>query len=366
MNLAIVYGTRPEFLKLCVLISSIKNIESIKLTIIRINQHTDLQEDIGCYDDNINIDILCNNRLNNLGANILCKLPKYIQNCTHLLAQGDTATTYYSLLTAFQMKKKCIHLEAGMRTYDLDNPYPEEAYRQMISRITDIHLCPSEIEKQYLMRENVRGNIYVVGNTILDLVRSYQFPNIMGEYVVITLHRRENWENYDKYLEAIVNMISLNKNLIFFFLMHPNPYLKNKILKFMEDKCVPNLILKNQIPHKELIKLLSTSYCVITDSGGIQEEANFLGKHMYVLRKLTERSSIPHNKITILGHSELDTLIISDEKHDSGYEYGDGYSVNKIIKILLGETLGWVLTPAVPKPKSIPQGETMPSFEITN
>lgn len=335
MHISIIYGTRPEFLKLKMLMEKIRLCDNIVLNVIKINQHTNLIEDQDMYDNSIDIDDIVEDRLNNIAINIMKKLPSYISRTTHILAQGDTATCFYSLLVGFQMKKICIHLEAGMRTYDLNNPYPEEGYRQMISRITDIHLCPSDVEKEILLKEKTKGAIHVVGNTILDLVKSYNYETKNNNQVLITLHRRENWDDYDNYLSAIHDLAIRNENIKFYFLMHPNPVLKNKLLSINQNKVVKNLIIIEQVPHKELISMLSQCSYVITDSGGIQEEANFLGKHMYILRKITERSAIPKNKITILSCEDLKNISFDTTySHSPGYEYGDGNSVDKILDIL--------------------------------
>jgi UDP-N-acetylglucosamine 2-epimerase len=198
MKLVIIYGTRPEFLKLKILIDCLK--EKVNLTVVKINQHITIEDDNGYPDIVLTIDEYCSDRISNIGSNILQKLPEIIKDSTHVLTQGDTATVFYSMLCAFQMKKKCIHLEGGMRTYDLDNPFPEEGYRQMVSRITDIHLCPSEKEKNNLMKEKTKGDFYIVGNTILDLVKNYNIPVTYEKNVIITLHRRENWENFKEML----------------------------------------------------------------------------------------------------------------------------------------------------------------------
>lgn len=334
MKLIIVYGTRPEFLKLKPLLTILK--PQIPMTVIRVNQHENLTEDTGYYDHCLYFENLCDERINNIGANILAKLPKYLESGTHILAQGDTATCFYSLLTGFQMKKQCIHLESGMRTYDLENPYPEEGFRQMISRITDIHLCPSQIEKEYLVNERVHGSIYVVGNTILDLVMSYQIPVTITETVLITLHRRENWDHYRDYINAIYQFAKKYQQIKFYFLTHPNPTLKQIILEVSEEYSVTNIDIMNSIPHDELIQLLSSCRFVITDSGGIQEESNFLGKHIYMLRKVTERKAIPSDKITSIDNR---TLLLIDPTtilpHNFGYEYGNGHAAETIAKILL-------------------------------
>jgi UDP-N-acetylglucosamine 2-epimerase (non-hydrolysing) len=332
MKLCIIYGTRPEFLKLKSLIITIKE-SKISLKVIKINQHINLSEDIGYFDEVLDITQISNDRIANIGANILTKLPIMISDITHILAQGDTASVFYSLLCGFQMKKVCIHLEAGLRTYDLDNPFPEEGYRQMISRITNIHLCPSELERHILEQEKNKGKIYVVGNTILDLVKSYNIPITCENKILITLHRRENWSDFKDYIFELTNLAKRNATFYFYFLTHPNPSLK-QILNDMDDIPI-NFIVMNSLPHIELIELLSKCAFVITDSGGIQEEANFLGKHMYVLRKITERQSISANKITLCNLNNIKNIDCKIIYHEPGYEYGNGDSCEQILKLFM-------------------------------
>jgi UDP-N-acetylglucosamine 2-epimerase (non-hydrolysing) len=231
------------------------------------------------------------------------------------------------------MKKVCIHLEAGMRTYDLDNPYPEEGYRQMISRITDIHFCPSEIEQQYLLNEHTPSKkIYCIGNTILDLVNTYSFDLKQEKIVIITLHRRENWDDYKITLCNLKTLVSKNKDITFYFLIHPNPSLKKIITD--ENVCQDNLILLEPLSHKNLIELLSKCMCVITDSGGLQEEANYLGKYIYVLRKITERNAISKENYQLINNNDL--LTINFDKLSTckrGYEYGNGFACDKMLEV---------------------------------
>jgi UDP-N-acetylglucosamine 2-epimerase (non-hydrolysing) len=332
MNIVIVYGTRPEFLKLKVLIDKFKK-QNINLTVLRINQHPAYKEDEGYYDHLLDIENISENRLSNIGINILKNLPKYIENATHVLSQGDTASCFYSLLCGYQMKKICIHLEAGMRTYDLDNPYPEEGYREMISRITNIHLCPSEIEKEFLLNEKVISkDIYVVGNTILDLVNTYDIKLTQENIIIITLHRRENWDEYRTTIRNLNLLISKYNNIKFYFLTHPNPSLKNIILE--ENMNLDNLEILESLSHKELILLLSKCNCVITDSGGIQEEANYLGKYLYILREITERNAISKNNYQLINNNDLLTIDLNKLPSERGYEYGDGNAVDKILNIL--------------------------------
>jgi len=328
MKVAIVYGTRPEYLKLKALVDCLSS-STIHYTVIKINQHVNIVDDETFYNHLLTIDDLTEDRIANVGANILTKLPSVINDYTHVLAQGDTASVFYSLLCAFQLKKCCIHLEAGMRTYDLDNPFPEEGYRQMISRIANVHLCPSEKEKQYLIDERVNGTIYVVGNTILDLVLSYNIPITYTPNVLITIHRRENWNRFKDYVSELFQLALCNPTINYHFLSHPNPMFKDILSSFEIPK---NMFILQSLSHKETVQLLSSCCYVVTDSGGIQEEANFLGKYIYVLRKTTERNAIPLTKMTFCDVENVKDIVYRSAS-DRGFEYGDGTSSSKIVDI---------------------------------
>lgn len=333
MVLAVVYGTRPEFLKLKKLIDKLRS----SIVVIKIAQHIVITGDDGYYDHVIDITELCEDRMSNIAANIMMKLPVLLKmvGCTKLLAQGDTATVFYSLLCAFQMKITCFHLEAGMRTHNLDQPFPEEGYRQMISRITNIHLCPSTIEFNMLEQEHVGGSKYVVGNTILDLVASYDVEIKWTKTVLITLHRREKWDSFTEYIEQLFELAAINSDFTFIFLTHPNPELIKIVDTVKTRKNVQNITVAPPVDHETLIGILAKCACVITDSGGIQEEANFLGKHIYILRDVTERVAINPINMSLV---PLDRICIdincNVENHGGGLEYGNGKSIDKICGVL--------------------------------
>lgn len=326
MKLVIVYGTRPEYLKVLPLI------HSIPCTVIRIMQHGDILEDT-LYNSCITIVESSKNRLDSLGSQILEKLNPVLQDCTHVLVQGDTATTFYSALCAFQNKKKVIHLEAGMRTYSLTDPYPEEGYRQMISRITNIHLCPHEVNAQILRNEHVSGDIHVVGNTILDVVKTYKLRPRQGKTVLITFHRRENLEFLDVFIEQLRELVVKFPNNQFVWIMHPNKDLQHRI-----KESNINCELIDPCNHHEFLNKVESCFCVLTDSGGIQEECAFLGKPTIVLRKSTERDQIkePYLYVVQPPYATLKTVFESlpNNQLDPCYVYGDGNSATNISKIL--------------------------------
>ena len=327
MNLCIIYGTRPEYLKLQTLI------RSLKCKVIRVLQHTDIIETDLEHDFSITISTVCMNRLDSLGSQILSQLGKYITQFTHVLVQGDTATTFYSALCAFQNGVKVIHLEAGLRTYDLENPYPEECYRQMISRIADIHLCPHEVNQKYLEKERVSGEIYVVGNTILDLVKSYNLKTKKGNTVLITFHRRENIQYLNDFINQLKYCIEQNSDKQFIWFLHPNKELQELVKNYKL-----NITFLQPCSHHEFLDYIKNCYCIITDSGGIQEEASFLGKSTIVLRKYTERDQLKEPYVFIVEppFNNLNYIInlIPNKDLEPCYVYGNGNSTIQILNVV--------------------------------
>jgi UDP-N-acetylglucosamine 2-epimerase (non-hydrolysing) len=328
-NILVVYGTRPEYLKVKSLIK-IKSLLNIKS--IHIQQHNDII-DFGNPDFKLPLESSCNNRLNNIFSEILLKFGKFINTFDAILIQGDTATVAASALCAFNHGKKIIYLESGLRSFDLKNPYPEEGYRQMVSRIADINLCPTEISKLNLQNENIKSPIYVVGNTCLDNLVDFKMKTSYGNKILVTLHRNENILIIHKWLVEIDKIASLHQDIEFIFPCHPNP----KILEASKNLKYIKVI--KPLEHIELINILKDCKLVISDSGGIQEEASFLNKKIIVCRKTTERpEGIISGHIYLCKYPEdlssifenlLNNYTISIES-----PYGDGESSKRIIKIL--------------------------------
>lgn len=303
---AIIFGTRPEYLKLKSIIDNFDN-KKIYFKVIYIKQHENIDEDLNESFQHLIISKKIDERLNNIGSEILLKLPELINDCTHIIVQGDTASAFYSALTGFQLEKKIIHIEAGLRTYDLNKPFPEEGYRQMISRITSIHFTPHEDCKKLLIQEKTNGNIINAGNTILDVIKSYNLKCTMENKVLITFHRRENWNKVDELILGLNKLIKKVPNLEYLWYLHPNPELQNKVKEAIKNTKEINLM--NPCNHKDFTQQISKCNFIITDSGGIQEESSFLGKFCIVLRKSTERIHIPNDYIYVLdNYSNLDII----------------------------------------------------------
>jgi UDP-N-acetylglucosamine 2-epimerase (non-hydrolysing) len=224
-------------------------------------------------------------------------------------------------------------LEAGLRTYDISKPYPEEAYRQMISRLTDIHLCPHEANAILLRNEHVNGHVHVVGNTILDLVKSYNLTVQKGNTVLITFHRRENLKYLTVFMEKVNELIHDYPDKHFIWALHPN-----KDLQSLIQQTIIKCTFIQPCSHFEFLQYVKDCYCVLTDSGGIQEECAFLGKPTIVLRHFTERDQLqePYLYIVQPPYSGLKNTFNSIPQEDLKpcFVYGTGNSSYQITQIL--------------------------------
>jgi UDP-N-acetylglucosamine 2-epimerase len=252
-----------------------------------------------------------------------------------VLVQGDTASAFACALAAYHRGIKIYYMEAGLRSYDLENPYPEEGYRQMIARLADINFAPTQLSADNLTAERVKGIVHIVGNTVLDNLMKYE-KGIYGDTILVTMHRRENHHWLDEWFREINALAILYPDLKFILPIHPNPNVQKwKHLLHNVDVVEP-------LSHDETINILRDCKLVITDSGGLQEEGSFFNKKVIVCRKTTER---PEGIQT--GHlymceepTKLKQLFGELEKNSYICEpcpYGDGKAAEKIKKILDAE-----------------------------
>ena len=323
------FGTRPEWLKIKPIIQLMGKDE---YKLLFTGQHPDLLKDIEVdYKITINES---ENRLDQLISDCLLQFPK--GDFDSVLVQGDTASAFACAVAAFNRQLKIYYLEAGLRSYNLLHPYPEEAYRQMIARIADVNFAPTELSAQNLMNEKVQGNIYITGNTVLDNLKEYKSQCEYGNKVLVTLHRRENHHWVEQWFNEIEKLANENPELEFIIPIHPNPNIQKYKHLFSKVKVVEPLT------HKELLEVLVKCKLVISDSGGLQEEGSFFNKKVIVCRTVTERPEAietghlhlcqnPNNLHTIFGTLKNNYYI------NNICPYGDGESSIKIIKILENE-----------------------------
>jgi UDP-N-acetylglucosamine 2-epimerase (non-hydrolysing) len=295
--LCIAFGTRPEWIKIKPVLKELKK-RNEKFVLVFTGQHKDLVsvEEVMSYGATrfviTEMESGGENRLDEIVGQTLLDPPGLEvwtlgdpnYEVTKLMVQGDTSSAFAMALAAFHRKIPVIHLEAGLRTRDLDNPYPEEANRQMISSIASLHLCPTQLAADNIVRErrDEQGDIVVVGNTVLDILVGLEVTT--EKKVLVTLHRRENHGTMNEWLANINALAKMYSSHEFVMPMHPNPMVQ----KYKD--ILTHVKVVEPMSHDELTAFLASCESVITDSGGIQEEASFFRKPCMVCRKETERT----------------------------------------------------------------------------
>jgi len=339
MKILICFGTRPEIIKLLPLINESKLSKKHTVDVLYVEQHKNLIEnEIISIKYKINISNNDrNNRLNQIISDILVSdIP--LHDYEYIIVQGDTASAYGCALKAYQIKVPIIHLEAGLRTWEI-NPYPEEFYRKSISSMATIHLCPTDMNKNILIDEKQNGKIYVVGNTIIDSLKNIiekekiqiALPN-ESNIIIITLHRRENWDTMKNFFECIEKISLENLQYQFIIPLHMNPYIQNMA------NCFKNVKVCDPLSHIEFVKLMASSRLIISDSGGIQEEGAWLGRKILLCRDKTERQELIETNVWLT--PTIDELYSKFNQHIlypnaiQNNIYGNGDTSLKILNIL--------------------------------
>ena len=334
------YGTRPEWIKIKPLIEEFKK-NNFEYRVLFTGQQVNIGEFE--YDWILNI-VDKPNRLDSIVSsitaqmwevfNFFCKYNtetnKFID--AYVLVQGDTTSALAVALSAFNHGIKVIHLEAGLRTHDRQNPYPEEINRKIISQIADVNLCPTKEARQNLVDEKIYEDMFVVGNTVIDNLLPYKDKCEYGNIILVTLHRRENHHWMDQWFIELEKLAIKYSQYDFVLPIHPNPnVMKHRdLLKYVN--------VAKPLPYDMLLNYLVRSRLVITDSGGLQEECSFFNKKCLVCRKVTERPEVlGKSSFMVSSPEDLSDVFM---KHIDNYEinydcpYGDGHSAEKIMKAL--------------------------------
>ena len=321
------FGTRPEYVKIKPVIAAIAG--HIPYKLLFTGQHTDLLSKIDEPVERLEIKP-GPNRLDSIVESLMNA--DIYKNVDSVLVQGDTTSVFAIALGAFHRGIKIVHLEAGLRTYNKENPYPEEFNRRAVSCMADIHLCPTQEAAGNLKKEQVDGKIFVVGNTVLDHLVDTSVS--YGNNIVVTLHRRENHKIMHSWFLAIDEIAAEYPQYNFILPIHPNPNVKK------HKDLLKNVQVVNPMEHGEFVNLLANCRLVVTDSGGLQEESSFLRKKCIVCRDFTERVE---GMGTFSFTATPDTLwdvfefLIDDYIPVGECPYGDGRSANKIRNILVAE-----------------------------
>jgi UDP-N-acetylglucosamine 2-epimerase len=274
-----------------------------------------------------------------------------------VLVHGDTTTTFAGALAGFYTKTKVGHVEAGLRTYDKYSPYPEEMNRKLTGNLSDIHFSPTENNKKNLLKESIREeDIYITGNTVIDALKTtvsstYEFKNEIlraldfnKKVIVVTAHRRENLgEPLENICNAIKEIATTHSDVDVIYPVHLNPLVLETAKKILGD--VKNIHLIQPLDVQELHNLMDRSYMIMTDSGGLQEEAPALGKPVLVLRKETERpeavaagtvkmAGIEKETIVELANELLENSEEYEKMNKAANPYGDGKASQRIVQAI--------------------------------
>lgn len=356
-----VFGTRPEAIKMCPLILELEKNPHFKSVVCVTAQHRQMLDSVlalfGVTPD-YDLDIMQNGQtLSDITGRILGKLGAVIrgEKPDIVLVHGDTTTTFASALAAFYEKVAVGHVEAGLRTYDKYSPFPEELNRCMVSRLADYHFAPTSQNKANLEAEAVTGNIFVTGNTVIDAmhytVSDSQFEceelnlvDFSKKVITLTCHRRENYgQNMQKIFAAVCKIAEDFPDSLIIYPVHMAPIVQ-KSAREQLGSC-KNILRIPPLDAADMHKLMSRSYMVMTDSGGIQEEAPALGKPVLVLRRETERpEAVKAGTVKLAGVEteniyRLCSCLISDKGEyeqmaKSVNPYGDGRACKRIADAL--------------------------------
>ncbi len=369
MKLLFVFGTRPEAIKMAPLIIKCKSKpELFDVKVCVTGQHREMLDQVLAF-FNIAPDVnfggmKTNQTLFDVTINVISGLEKVLADYTpdYLIVQGDTSSAFAGALAAYYKKIKVIHLEAGLRSDDLYSPWPEEGNRQLIGRIANFHFTPTAKATEALKKENIVNNVYQVGNTVIDALLmvhekvkhdnsiSVQFEKIdfSKRLILITGHRRESFgDPFLQICEAIRELSRQYPGCNFLYPVHLNPNVQNQVYKILDG--IGNIFLFPPVDYPAMVWLLNKSHLVITDSGGIQEEAPTFGKPVLVMRNVTERTEgIEAGTARLVGTSKENIIASVTEllDNETAYykmakavnPYGDGTASEQIIKILCKNT----------------------------
>ncbi len=371
MKIAVVFGTRPEAIKLAPVIKQLQN--SFETIVINSGQHHNLvQQIIDFFHIDVDYDLRTfvskDRTLSQLSSMLIENLDRVYSEISPdlIIVQGDTMTTFTAAFVGFLQKKPVAHVEAGLRSFSKFAPFPEELMREMVGRLADLHFPPTKVDKENLLRENIKPDrIFLVGNTVVDalklgssLLDEKQVFKELSEYgitpdilknkklILVTSHRRENiGEPLVKICQSIKHLAQKYPDFIFIWSTHPNPEVKGIISNYMQIK-PDNIYITKPISYSTMIYLLSRTFLVITDSGGLQEESASLGIPVLVLRAVTERSVVIDAKAGFLVDSNRDKIEYYFKKFVEDKEFyekvsnrgrnlfGDGTASIRIRKLL--------------------------------
>lgn len=359
-----VFGTRPEAIKMAPLVRELASRPEIESICCVTAQHREMLDSVLAVFDlkpdwDLNI-MTPRQTLSSITSKCLTGMDEAIETLQPdmILVHGDTSTTFAGALSAFYHKVSVGHVEAGLRTYDKYSPYPEEMNRKLVTAIADLYFCPTENNRQNLLREKVDSGVFVTGNTVIDALKTTvrddfvfateelnRLPYHEKKILLVTCHRRENYgQPMEDIMSALAQIARTHDEVELVYPVHLSPVVQECARRHLED--IPNVHLVPPLPADEMHNLMNRCYMVLTDSGGLQEEAPALGKPVLVMRRETERPEAVAAGTVKLAGVERDTIIamahelICDAAAYTAMAhavnpYGDGFACRRITDAIL-------------------------------
>ena len=365
-RIGVVFGTRPEAIKMAPIVRALQQSDDLDCWVCVTGQHREMLDAIlptfGIKPD-VDLDVMQPDQsLPTLTARMLSKLDAQFQRnkLDLLLVQGDTTTAFAAALTAFYSHVPVGHVEAGLRTYNLEAPWPEEGNRQLISRLASLHFAPTATTRDNLLKEQIAPEkVYVTGNTVVDALQFVEadirrhpptiddLPDGLLEsnrpMVLITCHRRENFgERFVEICKAIETLARQHPDVWFVFPVHLNPAIRSTVDATLRQSEMPNVVLLEPLGYREFIMLFQRASLLLSDSGGVQEEAPALAKRVLLMRDTTERPEAVECGSVILGGTNMNEILNTVSEllanplklnHEVSNPYGDGNAATKIVTI---------------------------------
>ncbi|USD22385.1 UDP-N-acetylglucosamine 2-epimerase (non-hydrolyzing) [Microbulbifer variabilis] len=369
MKVLIVFGTRPEAIKMAPLALKLIIDQRFNTQVCVTAQHREMLDQVlslfGLIPD-YDLDLMRSGQnLTDISVGILQGMNKILEEAKPdiVLVHGDTATTFFTSLAAYYSKISIGHVEAGLRTGNLFSPWPEEANRKLTGALADLHFSPTENSKKNLLNEGVSSEkIFVTGNTVIDslleVVRKldedkkiydkfnneFNFLDDNKKLILLTGHRRESFGGgFERICQAILEIAKSHRNVQIVYPLHLNPNVREPVNRLLND--VDNIFLIEPLDYLPFIYLMNKSYIILSDSGGIQEEAPSLGKPVLVMRDTTERpEAVKAGTVKLVGTKvdviikETSTLLTDKDSYNkmsfAHNPYGDGQASKKIINVL--------------------------------
>ncbi|MBD2070903.1 UDP-N-acetylglucosamine 2-epimerase (non-hydrolyzing) [Leptolyngbya sp. FACHB-671] len=359
-RVCIILGTRPEAIKLAPVIQQFRRSPAFDTQVVLTGQHKEMVQQVMQLFDltaDHDLDIMQHQQtLTDITCRSLRGLETLFQQIQPqiVLVQGDTTTAFAAAIAAFYQKIPVGHVEAGLRTDDLYNPYPEEANRRLISQVTQLHFAPTTLSVEHLKRSGVVGDIHHTGNTVIDALLSMAerqpacpIPNLdWSQYrtLLATVHRRENWgEPLKDIAQSFLQILDKFPDTALLLPLHRNPTVREPLQAMLGSH--PRVFLTEPLDYAELVGAIQRCYLLLTDSGGLQEEAPSLGKPVLVLRETTERpEAIAAGTAQLVGTDpqQVVTTAMKLLSDSDAYQtmatavnpFGDGHAAERILDIV--------------------------------